>query len=93
MQVRWTIEMEEYKEVMKIANAGRQQKLKQEMLKVAKESVFYLNTLVHHASKQYVYIHVQILYTMFTCLITHIRWTEASPEDKQTAPNMQTEAD
>ena len=43
MQVRWTAEMEEYKEAMKIANAGRQQKLKQEMLKVAKERVFILS--------------------------------------------------
>jgi len=41
--------MEEYPEAMKIVNAGKQQKLKMEMLHSARERVFYLNTLVHHA--------------------------------------------
>jgi len=41
--------MEEYQEAMKIANAGKQQKLKMEMLHSARERLFYLNTLVHHA--------------------------------------------
>lgn len=52
VQVRWTTEMVEYKEAMLIANAGKQQKLKQEVLLSARERVFYLNTLVHHAGEQ-----------------------------------------
>ena len=43
VQVRWTAEMEEYQEAMKIANAGKQQKLKMEMLHSARERVFYIS--------------------------------------------------
>ena len=59
--------MEEYQEAMKIANAGKQQKLKMEMLHSVRERVFYLNTLVHHASSP-----CWLVYTLsaHTCLIT-----------------------
>lgn len=57
VQVRWTPEMEEYQEAMRVANASKQQKLKQEMLHSARERVFYLNTLVHHAGKYKHFMH------------------------------------
>ena len=46
---RWTTNSEEYREAMKIAKTGKQQQLKQAMLTCARERVFYLNTLTHHA--------------------------------------------
>ena len=47
--VRWTAEMDEYREAMRIANMGKQQNIKQEMAHAARERVFYLNTLANHA--------------------------------------------
>ena len=49
--VRWTAEMDEYKEAMRIANMGKQQIVKQEMLLIARERVFYLSTLANHAGR------------------------------------------
>ena len=46
--VRWTADMDEYKEAMRIANMGKQQIVKQEMLQIARERVFYLSTLANH---------------------------------------------
>ena len=40
--VRCTAEMDEYREAMRIANMGKQQQIKQEMLHAARERVFYL---------------------------------------------------
>ncbi len=50
--VRWDKEMEEYQEAVKIASMSKKQKLKEEMLNVAKERLFYMNTLTYHAGKQ-----------------------------------------
>lgn len=50
--VRWDKQMEEYQEAVKIASMGKRQKLKEEMLNVARERVFYMNTLTYHAGKQ-----------------------------------------
>ena len=41
--------MEAYKEALKIATMGAQQKLKQQMLKLVRERIFYQNVLIHHA--------------------------------------------
>ena len=38
--VRWTEEMDEYREAKRIATMGEQQKVKEEMLRVAKERCF-----------------------------------------------------
>lgn len=46
---RWEPHMEEYKEAFKIINIGKQQVLKQQMQETARERVFYLTTLAHHA--------------------------------------------
>lgn len=53
---RWVPTMEEYKEALKIANMGKQQDLKQQMLEAAKERMFYLNTLTHHAGNALIII-------------------------------------
>ena len=49
VHVRWEPHMEEYQEAMKIANIGKQQVLKDQMMTTARERVFYLTTLKHHA--------------------------------------------
>ena len=54
--VRWTEEMDKYREAKRISTMGEQQKVKEEMLRVAKERVFYLNTLTKHAGKRRAYI-------------------------------------
>ena len=41
--------MDEYREAMRIASMGKQQKIKQEMLHAARERVVYFNTLANHA--------------------------------------------
>ena len=52
---RWEPSMEEYKEALKIAGMSKQQGLKQQMMDAAKERMFYVNTLVHHAGKVHQY--------------------------------------
>ena len=50
--VRWIAGTDECREAMRIANMGKQQQIKQEMLHMhaARERVFYyLNTLANHA--------------------------------------------
>lgn len=52
ISVRWEPDMEEYKEAMKIVTKGKQQRIKERMLATAKERIFYLSTLTHHAGKK-----------------------------------------
>ncbi len=47
----WKTSTEEYGEALKIANTGKQQLLKNQLLDAVKESVFYLNTLSHHTGR------------------------------------------
>ena len=47
--VRWTPDMDVYKEAKRIATKGEQQKVKEKMLRATMERTFYINTLVHHA--------------------------------------------
>ncbi len=49
VNVRWEPQMEEYQEALKIANCGKQQELKSQVMIVVIERVFYLTTLKHHA--------------------------------------------
>ena len=51
VESRWEPCVEQYRAALKIGNAGQQQQLKQQMLETAKERVFYLTTLTHHAGK------------------------------------------
>lgn len=51
VQSRWKPEMEEYKEALKILTMSKQQEMKQQMLESAKERIFYLATITHHANK------------------------------------------
>ena len=46
--IRWESSAEEYQEALKILNCGKQQRLKSQILDIAKERLFYLNTLKHH---------------------------------------------
>ena len=49
IQIRWQPQNEEYEEAFKLLNIGKQQVLKQQMLELSKERVFYLTVLTRHA--------------------------------------------
>ncbi len=51
IHLRWKTSTEEYGEALKIANTGKQQLLKNQLLDAVKERVFYLNTLSHHTGR------------------------------------------
>ena len=46
--VRWTPDMEAYKEAKRV-EPGEEQKVKEKMLHAVRERTFYINTPVHHA--------------------------------------------
>ena len=74
---RWEPSMEEYKEALKIAGMSKQQGLKQQMMDAAKERMFYVNTLTHHAGK----------FHQYSYTVTHpsfvLSWSETSKQNKQ----------
>lgn len=65
--------MEEYKEALKIATLGVQQKLKQKMMEIVRERIFYQTVLTHHAGKcRLMHRHITYLLTLF-CVYLYIR--------------------
>ena len=53
VSTRWTASSEEFQEVVAITSMSDKQKIKYQLLALAKERVFYINTLSHHAGKYY----------------------------------------
>ncbi len=70
--------MEEYREALKIATFGAQQKLKQQMLEIVRERVFYRNILTHHAGKSIVILFLIILTHYVVCAGGHKQATKIS---------------
>jgi hypothetical protein len=74
---RWQPTSTEYLNVLKAISVSQRQLTKGKLLGVARERVFYLNTLRHHAG--YILRIVHVMDTLYCCF--HIRWSEASSED------------
>ena len=89
IHLRWETSNEEYREVLKIANTGKQQILKKQVLDAANERVFYLNTLSHHTGKvttRLTYTKVHVVDVKY--VISIYRRPKASKQSEQTSPAM-----
>lgn len=81
--------MEQYREALKILNVGKQQQLKQQMLESAKERIFYLSTLTHHAGMLLIHKNYNLVYSITICiLILCSRWSETSYKGQQVNSSM-----
>lgn len=76
--------MEEYQEAMKIANIGKQQVLKDQMMTTARERVFYLTTLLNIMQ---VWYSGPLFYNVYPCYCTR-RGSEASISSQQNDPTL-----
>lgn len=88
IQNRWQPDREEFTEAFKLINIGKQQDLKQQMLDLCKERVFYLGLIKHHAGIVIQRHNQRAAIIMFLCIS---RWSEASIQNKQVNPVMHAE--